>query len=129
MKRRQVYLGTAVLVAGAALLAAGYGLGRVSRPEENVARSTRRTVYVIQEFTWRWRSNRAPAVLDEGRPGRPVAAFADENRASTGVLLLAHGGQALWNQTVHDIAAQVDRRYPTEVAFGMASKPAIADAL
>jgi sirohydrochlorin ferrochelatase len=47
----------------------------------------------------------------------------------TGVLLLAHGGQPLWNDTVTAIAREVDRTYPTEVAFGMASKPAIAAAL
>lgn len=48
---------------------------------------------------------------------------------STGVLLLAHGGQPLWNDTVTAIARQVDQTYPTEVAFGMASKPAIAAAI
>lgn len=45
-------------------------------------------------------------------------AYADE----AGVLLLAHGGNAAWNAHVTALAAQVDKRMPTEVAFGMATR-------
>jgi sirohydrochlorin ferrochelatase len=46
-----------------------------------------------------------------------------------GVLLLAHGGRAEWNANVLAIAAEVNRVLPTEVAFGMASRPAMAGAI
>jgi sirohydrochlorin ferrochelatase len=39
-----------------------------------------------------------------------------------GILLLAHGGSKTWNAEVNKVAAQVNRTYPTEVAFGMATK-------
>jgi sirohydrochlorin ferrochelatase len=42
--------------------------------------------------------------------------------AETGVLLLAHGGQPEWNARVTELAAKVDTRTPTEVAFGMATR-------
>lgn len=45
--------------------------------------------------------------------------------STTGVLLLAHGGQPQWNERVTTVAQVVDRHYPTEVAFGMASRAAI----
>jgi hypothetical protein len=47
---------------------------------------------------------------------------------STGVLLLAHGGSAKWNEEVHNLAKQVDQRIPVEVAFGMASKRTMEEA-
>jgi hypothetical protein len=81
MKRRYVYFGTATLLAGVLLLAAGFCLGRVSGPEESTARSSPRTIYVIQELSWRFRARGDPLVLDEGRPGRPVKAFAERGRA------------------------------------------------
>jgi len=81
MRRWHVGLGIAALVAGTLLLAAGYRLGRASRSEENMARAARRVVYVVQEYHWRWRHNRAPYLQDEGRPGKPVKAFADRRRA------------------------------------------------
>ena len=46
-----------------------------------------------------------------------------------GVLLLAHGGRADWNQEVLALAARVDSSVPIEVAFGMANKRTIRDAL
>ena len=49
--------------------------------------------------------------------------------ARTGVLLLAHGGQPQWNQSVSDVAQQVDARLPTEVAFGMATRANIKRAM
>ena len=46
-----------------------------------------------------------------------------------GVLLLAHGGRDDWNRQVLDLAAAVDESRPVEVAFGMANKRTIQDAL
>lgn len=46
-----------------------------------------------------------------------------------GVLLLAHGGRDNWNRQVLELAAEVDSRRPVEVAFGMANKRTIQDAL
>ena len=46
-----------------------------------------------------------------------------------GILLLAHGGRADWNQEVLALADRVDASVPIEVAFGMASKRTIVDAL
>ena len=39
-----------------------------------------------------------------------------------GILLLAHGGAAEWNDNVLAIARAVDATHPTEVAFGMATR-------
>lgn len=49
--------------------------------------------------------------------------------STTGVLLLAHGGQPQWNERVIAVAQVVDRQYPTEVAFGMASRASIQAAV
>jgi len=46
-----------------------------------------------------------------------------------GVLLLAHGGRDDWNRQVLELAAEVDSSRPVEVAFGMANKRTIRDAL
>jgi len=46
-----------------------------------------------------------------------------------GVLLLAHGGKAEWNERVLDVAKRVDDSRPTEVAFGMASRASIQAAI
>ncbi|MBY0497579.1 MAG: hypothetical protein K2Y23_25520 [Cyanobacteria bacterium] len=58
--------------------------------------------------------------------GMPLTALA---QSKAGVLLLAHGGQPEWNHRVQDVASRVDRTHPTEVAFGMASRAAIAAAI
>ncbi len=58
----------------------------------------------------------------------PSAAQAQAD-ATTGVLLLAHGGQPQWNDRVTAVAHVVDRQYPTEVAFGMASRGSIQAAV
>jgi len=47
----------------------------------------------------------------------------------TGVLLLAHGGKPEWNQRVLDVVKTVDAAQPTEVAFGMASRASIQQAV
>ena len=49
--------------------------------------------------------------------------------ADPGILLLAHGGAAEWNARVADLAARVDMRRPTEVAFGMAARASIQAAV
>ena len=46
-----------------------------------------------------------------------------------GILLLAHGGREEWNAEVLQVAANVDSDHPVEVAFGMANKRAIEDAV
>ncbi|MGH9946097.1 MAG: sirohydrochlorin chelatase [Pyrinomonadaceae bacterium] len=47
----------------------------------------------------------------------------------TGVLLLAHGGKPTWNAEVMKVAAVVNQTMPVEVAFGMASKRSIQQAI
>jgi sirohydrochlorin ferrochelatase len=49
--------------------------------------------------------------------------------ADPGILLLAHGGRPEWNARVTELAAQVDKRKPTEVAFGMATRANIQAAV
>lgn len=64
------------------------------------------------------------AVLTAGALAAPSA-----SAPATGVLLLAHGGSAAWNASVEAVARQVDADHPTEVAFGMATRAAIAGAV
>jgi len=47
----------------------------------------------------------------------------------TGVLLLAHGGKAAWNDEVNNVAAEIGKQFPVEVAFGMATKRNIQTAI
>ncbi len=56
----------------------------------------------------------------------PVTA---QSHPRTGVLLLAHGGSREWNEEVRHVADQVDLSVPTEVAFGMATRPAMQAAM
>ena len=58
-----------------------------------------------------------------------LAAGARMSYADTGILLLAHGGSAAWNARVTELATQVDRARPTEVAFGMAARANIQAAV
>ncbi|MCY3931381.1 MAG: hypothetical protein OXH70_06670 [Acidobacteria bacterium] len=46
-----------------------------------------------------------------------------------GILLLAHGGREDWNREVLELASKVDAERPVEVAFGMANKRAIQQAV
>ena len=57
------------------------------------------------------------------------AVGAAQTPSKTGVLLLAHGGQPQWNQSVTDLARRVDAQLPTEVAFGMATRANIKGAM
>lgn len=47
----------------------------------------------------------------------------------TGVLLLAHGGGASWNDRVNALSGKVAEKMPIEVAFGMANRPSIQGAV
>jgi sirohydrochlorin ferrochelatase len=47
----------------------------------------------------------------------------------TGVLLLAHGGNKNWNSEVAKLGSVVDQTMPTEIAFGMASRKNIQQAV
>ena len=58
-----------------------------------------------------------------------VATVSTRSQAAEGVLLLAHGGSARWNDSVVAVAKTVDRSMPTEVAFGMASRASIQSAV
>jgi sirohydrochlorin ferrochelatase len=49
--------------------------------------------------------------------------------AKTGILLLAHGGAAEWNERVTGLAATIDAQQPVEVAFGMAARASIQSAV
>ena len=46
-----------------------------------------------------------------------------------GILLLAHGGDNSWNEEVRKLAAGLNATIPVEVAFGMARKQTIQDAI
>jgi sirohydrochlorin ferrochelatase len=46
-----------------------------------------------------------------------------------GLLVLAHGGGEAWNASVKAVVAAVNSQQPAEVAFGMASRPAIQAAI
>jgi sirohydrochlorin ferrochelatase len=61
-------------------------------------------------------------------PGRAVAQQ-QAAAGKTGVLLLAHGGSASWNDRVTALAGKVSEKMPIEVAFGMASRPNIQAAV
>jgi sirohydrochlorin ferrochelatase len=60
-------------------------------------------------------------------PGRALAEPAVAGK--TGVLLLAHGGSASWNDRVKALSGKVAEKMPIEVAFGMAARPAIQGAV
>ena len=55
--------------------------------------------------------------------------IAQSASAETGILLLAHGGSAEWNGRVTDLVAQVNATRPAEVAFGMATRANIQNAI
>lgn len=51
-----------------------------------------------------------------------VAGCAQSRR---GVLVMAHGGDAEWDQAIQQVVAPLRHKYPTEVAFGMADSTTI----
>lgn len=42
---------------------------------------------------------------------------------------MAHGGNKDWNEKIQGVAAEVDKEMPTEVAFGMADRSALQEAI
>ncbi len=56
-----------------------------------------------------------------GHHPQPAASAASGAKVR-GILLLAHGGSAGWNEEVKKIAAEVNKSTPVEIAFGMATK-------
>lgn len=56
---------------------------------------------------------------------RPPAATAE----GTGILILAHGGSADWNAHVLNLARELDKTQPVEVAFGMATRRTMQEAV
>jgi len=61
--------------------------------------------------------------------GLSLTVTAQQPPPKAGVLLLAHGGAAQWNERVKAVATTVDQSQPTEVAFGMASRASIQSAI
>lgn len=49
-----------------------------------------------------------------------VSLFASAQKNDVGVMILAHGAGAQWNQMVTDATKDIAAKYPTEIAFGMA---------
>ena len=58
-----------------------------------------------------------------------TASAAFSQAAAAGVLIMAHGGSAAWNQHVRELAAAVAKCAPAEVAFGMATRSTLQDAV
>ena len=69
------------------------------------------------------------ALLLSAVPGYALVQHKGTGDKKTGVLLLAHGGSEKWNDEVNKIAARVNESLPVEVAFGMAAKRNIQDAI
>lgn len=61
--------------------------------------------------------------------GFVASGHAQQPAGKVGVVLLAHGGQQEWNDRVTAVAKTVDASYPTEVAFGMATRATIQGAI
>lgn len=55
-----------------------------------------------------------------------VAGCAQKQR---GVLVMAHGGDATWNEAVEQVVAPLRDKYPTEIAFGMADSSTMRTAV
>lgn len=62
-------------------------------------------------------------------PALEVVAAPAAATPAAGVLLMAHGGRADWNQAVLDMVAPLQKRAPLEVAFGMATADSIQAAV
>lgn len=52
-----------------------------------------------------------------------------QSSEKVGIVLLAHGGRQNWNEEVSKVAVNVDKTIMTEVAFGMATKRNIQNAI
>ena len=76
------------------------------------------------------RTVRAPRVVPTCLCAALIGAlFLPAIAQAQGILLLAHGGREDWNREVLELASKVDAERPVEVAFGMANKRAIQDAV
>jgi sirohydrochlorin ferrochelatase len=65
-----------------------------------------------------------------GQSASVIGSSTRPDRASeTGILLLAHGGKQNWNEEVNKLASRVNKTVPVEVAFGMASRRNMQDAI
>jgi CbiX len=58
-----------------------------------------------------------------------AAVIVSTQPSQPGILLLAHGGSPAWDNAVRALGSGVDEQQPTEVALGMASRPAIQAAV
>jgi len=58
-----------------------------------------------------------------------MAALPAAAQDKPGILLLAHGGNETWNTNVLEIVRALDREQPAEVAFGMATRANIQEAV
>jgi sirohydrochlorin ferrochelatase len=61
--------------------------------------------------------------------GTGATATVAAGQSPEGLLILAHGGAPAWNERVEALATAVGQTQPTEVAFGMASRPTIQAAI
>jgi hypothetical protein len=62
--------------------------------------------------------------------GESAFLFEHATLAQPGIVLLAHGGRVqTWNEEVRHVADQVDLVIPTEVAFGMATRRTMQEAM
>lgn len=59
----------------------------------------------------------------------PGAEQSTQDETNYGVLLMAHGGGANWNESVLEAVEQLRQRYPVEVAFGMADAGSLEQAV
>lgn len=55
--------------------------------------------------------------------------FLEAQNLKTGVMVLSHGGGNQWNQLILDATSEISRKYPTEVAFGMALPRTMQEAI
>jgi sirohydrochlorin ferrochelatase len=71
--------------------------------------------------------------LDANGTDRAGAAPIEEEATSTadrsGVLVMAHGGNAAWNRAVEAVVEPLRQTYPIEIAFGMAKTSTMRDAV
>lgn len=92
---------------------------------KQIAKITRPVQVLVAAFTTA--SIVALAQAEHGNHGSQTKL--ETGVAVTGVLLLAHGGKAAWNEEVNRLASQVNEKRPVEVAFGMANKRNIQSAI
>lgn len=61
--------------------------------------------------------------------GPDIAKLSSKDETNYGVLVMAHGGGANWNDSVLEAVEQLRQSYPVEVAFGMADAGALEKAV